>query len=345
MNVSFSIIVPVYNEVKVIEKFVYKLIKTFRHLKVKYIFIDDGSNDGSKNWLENNLQNFIDKNNYELILLKKNKGKGFAVRKGVEKIEGDYTVFIDSDLEYDPNDALNLFNIVNDNENKNIKALFGSRYIGGKLQLRRHFFNDIAVRLNTWIFNVLFNQSITDLHSGTKIIENKLLKSLNLTLNGFGHEIDISSQISSKEINIYETGISYIERSFEEGKKITIIDGMLSYYFLFKARFLQNDKYTQVSMLYSLTIMTFIGTFFGMGIGKVMITLVFAFVGLVNAMHRKIFALSTVFLFIYLGSLFSNGNGRIFPILLFYFFSLWVTKKIFKKINKIDNNSILNFFI
>ena len=343
MDVSFSIIIPVYNEVKIIEKFVDKLHKTFRHLNVKYIFIDDGSKDGSKNWLENNLQKFIDKNNYELILLKKNKGKGFAVRKGIEKIQGNYTIFIDSDLEYDPDDALDLYKIVN--ENKNIKALFGSRYIGGKLQLRRHFFNDIAVRLNTWIFNVLFNQSITDLHSGTKIIENKLLKSLNLTLNGFGHEIDISSQISSKKINIYEIGISYVERSFEEGKKITIIDGILSYYFLFKARFLQNDKYTQVSMLYSLSAMTFIGTYFGMGIGKIMITAVFAFVGLVNAMHRKILALSLVFLFIYLGSLFSNGNGRIFPILLFYFFSLWFTKRIIKNIKKIDKNSFLNFFI
>ena len=345
MSVSFSIIIPVYNEVDIIEKFVDKLQKTFGHLKVKYIFVDDGSKDGSKNWLENNLQKFIDKNNYELILLNKNKGKGFAVRKGIEKIQGNYTIFIDSDLEYNPVDALELYNIVNENKNKKIKVLFGSRYIGGKLQLRRHFFNDIAVRLNTWIFNILFNQSITDLHSGTKIIENKLLKSLNLTLNGFGHEIDISSQISSKKINIYETGISYIERSFEEGKKITIIDGILSYYFLFKARFLQNDKYTTVSMIYSLIVMTFIGTFFGMGIGKIMITVVFSFVGLVNAMHRKIFTLSIIFLFIYLGSLFSNGNGRIVPILLFYVFSLWLTKKIIKNIKKIDKNSFLNYFI
>ncbi len=121
MDVSFSIIIPVYNEVNIIEKFVVKLHKAFRNLNVKYIFIDDGSKDGSKNWLENNLQNFIDKNNYELILLKKNKGKGFAVRKGIEKIQGNYTIFIDSDLEYDPDDALDLYKIVN--ENKNIKAL------------------------------------------------------------------------------------------------------------------------------------------------------------------------------------------------------------------------------
>ena len=259
MKFSFSIIIPVYNEINLIEKFV-ETSKTFNNLDVKYIFIDDGSVDGTQKWLEN-LKNFIDNSNYELLLLKKNKGKGFAVRQGIEKIEGKYTICIDSDLEYDPYDALELLHIVEKSENKNIRALFGSRYIGGKLQLRRHFFNDIAVRLNTWIFNVLFNQSITDLHSGTKIIENKLLKSLYLSIDSFGHEIDISSQIASQKINIYETGISYVERSVEEGKKITIIDGFLSYYFLFKARFLQNDIYTQVSMLYSFIFMTFIGTF------------------------------------------------------------------------------------
>ena len=82
-------------------------------------------------------------------------------------------------------------------------------------------------------------------------------------------------------------------------KKITVVDGILSYYYLFITRFFHNDTYTHVSMLYSLSFMTYIGTFFGMGIGKVMITVVFAFVGLINAMHRKIFALSTIFLFIF----------------------------------------------
>ena len=166
-----------------------------------------------------------------------------------------------------------------------------------------------------------------------------------MTINGFGHEIDISSQISKKNINIYETGISYIERSFEEGKKITVVDGILSYYYLFITRFFHNDIYTHVSMLYSLSFMTYIGTFFGMGIGKVMITVVFGFVGLINAMHRKIFALSTIFLFIFLGSLFSQGNGRIYPILIFYLFSLWLTKKIFRKSKKKNTKSFLNYFI
>ena len=95
--------------------------------------------------------------------------------------------------------------------------------LGAKIQLRRYFLNDIAVKLNTWIFNFLFNQSLTDLHTGTKIIENSLLKEFKYKTNGFGLEIVISSEISKKKINIYEYGISYYERSFEEGKKLHLL--------------------------------------------------------------------------------------------------------------------------
>ena len=343
MNPKASIVIPIYNEINLIEKFINKLYSTFATLEVKFIFIDDGSNDGSKEWLLENIPIIFNKKKYILKNLKKNYGKGYAVREGIKLIEGNYTIFIDSDLEYDPLDALGLYNIAKENEN--IIALYGSRYTGGKLQLRRHFINDVAVRLNTWIFNFLFDQSITDLHSGTKLIENKLLNKLKLTLNGFGHEIDISSQISKNNVNIYETGISYIERTFEEGKKITVIDGLLSYIFLFRARFLQNDIFTNISMLYSFLMMTFIGTFFGMGIGKVMITITFAFIGLLNATHRKILPLSFIFFSIYLGSLFSQGNGRILPILVFYFLSLWITKELIKKYKSRNNISFLKFFI
>lgn len=343
MSIKASIVIPIYNEINLIEKFINKLNSTFSKLSIKFIFVDDGSNDGTQKWLKKNIPLIFESEQYKLLTLKKNNGKGFAVRKGIKYIEGNYTIFIDSDLEYDPIDALTIFNIAKENEN--INALFGSRYIGGKLQLRRHFFNDIAVRINTWIFNVLFNQSITDLHSGTKLIKNNLLKKLELSLNGFGHEIDISSQISKKNVNIYETGISYIERTFEEGKKITVIDGLLSYIFLFRARFLQNDPYITISMLYSFFMMTYIGSYFGMGIGNILITIVFGFVGLLNAIHRKLLSLSFIFLSIYLGSLFSQGNGKIFPILLFYFISLMITKKFTKKNRKLNRYSFLNYFI
>ena len=129
-------------------------------------------------------------------------------------------------------------------------------YLGAKTQLRRYFLNGIAVKLNTWIYNFLFNQSLTDLHTGSKIIDNVLLKKLNISTNGFGLEIVISSQISKKNINIFEYGISYYERSFEK-EKITFMDGILSYYFLFRERFIHNDIYTQISIIYSFLFMSY----------------------------------------------------------------------------------------
>ncbi len=112
MNSEISIIVPVYNEINIIENFINKLSNAFVNIKAKYIFVDDGSTDGSREWLEKNLKSFFKKEKYDLIILDKNRGKGYAVRKGIIKIEGSHTILIDSDLEYDPKDALDLYNQV-----------------------------------------------------------------------------------------------------------------------------------------------------------------------------------------------------------------------------------------
>ena len=343
MTKELSIIVPVYNEINLIEKFIKKLFETFDQTTTKFIFIDDGSNDGSKEFLIENISNCINSENFELILLNKNYGKGYAIRQGIKKIEGEYVLFLDSDLEYEPQDGFEIFQIAK--QNKSIDVLYGSRYLGGKIQLRKHFFNDIAVRINTYIFNILFDQSITDLHTGTKLIKSTLIKELNLSLNRFGFEIDISSQIAKLHYNIFEYGISYLERSYAQGKKITFLDGFLSYYFLFKTRFLQNDLQTSFSILYSFLFMTYAGTFFGMGTGKVLIVIAFMFVGLMLGINRKILPLSLVFLGIYFGSLFSKGNGRIYPILIFFILSFYVSKKILNKYKNKKSSFLLKFFL
>ena len=136
---ELSIIIPVYNEINLIEKFIKKLFKTFDQTITKFIFVDDGSNDGSKEFLIENISNFISSENFELILLNKNCGKGYAIRQGIKKIEGEYVLFIDSDLEYEPKDGLEIYQIAK--QNKSIDVLCGSRYLGGKIQLRKHFFN------------------------------------------------------------------------------------------------------------------------------------------------------------------------------------------------------------
>ena len=343
MNVKASIVVPVYNEINLIDNFVNNLFKTFKNEKIKFIFIDDGSKDGSSEWLKKNLSKIYIKTNYDLIILKKNYGKGYAIKQGIKRVEGSYTMFIDSDLEYQPQDLYEMYNVVL--KNQDIDVLHGSRNLGAKTQLRRYFLNGIAVKLNTWIYNFLFNQSLTDLHTGSKIIKNVLLKELNISTNGFGLEIVMSSEIAKRKINIFEYGISYYERSFEQGKKITFVDGLKSYYFLFKERFIQNDLATRISLIYSFLFMSYAGTFFGMGIGKILVIISFMIIGLLIALNRKIIPLSFIFLLTYIGSLFSKGNGKIYTTVLFFLIGLYLSKKISNYFIKTADNRIFKYFL
>ena len=341
MDYEASIVIPVYNEINSLNSLCSKLKDTFKHLKIKYIFVDDGSKDGSLNWLKNNLELVFNKKKFELIILHKNYGKGYAVKEGIKKAEGKYTIFLDSDLEYEPRDLLEMYNVVL--ENNNIEVLYGSRNLGSKIQMRRYFMNKIAVIINTWIFNFLFNQSLSDLHTGSKIINTNLLKELNLNTNGFGLEIVMSSEIAKRNENIFEYGISYYERTFEQGKKITFADGVISYYFLFRERFLKNDFPTQISILYSFLFMTYAGTYFGMGSGKILVILFFMIIGLMIAINRKIMHLSIIFFLMYVGSLFSKGNGRIYTVIIFFIIGLYLSKKIKKYLLKIKSNFITRF--
>ncbi len=110
-NNTLSIIVPIFNEFNLIEDFISNLKDAFENTKCKYIFIDDGSTDGTREWLSKNLENFFLTSKYEFIKLNKNYGKAYAVKAGINHIEGDFTLLIDSDLEYDPVDARELFEI------------------------------------------------------------------------------------------------------------------------------------------------------------------------------------------------------------------------------------------
>ena len=343
MNPEASIVVPIYNEINALNYLCHKLKDAFKHHKIKYIFVDDGSKDGSLSWLKNNLELFFSKKEFELIILQKNFGKGYAVKEGIKKVEGKYTIFLDSDLEYEPIDLLEMYNVVL--QNHNIEVLHGSRNLGSKTQMRRYFLNKIAVKINTWIFNFLFNQSLSDIHTGSKIINTDLVKDLNLNTNGFGLEIVMSSEIAKRNINIFEYGISYYERTVEQGKKITFADGILSYYFLFRERFLKNDIPTQISILYSFLFMTYAGTYFGMGSGKILVILFFMIIGLMIALNRKIIQLSIIFFLIYAGSLFSKGNGRIYTVIIFFLIGLYLSKKIKKYFLMTKSNFITRFLL
>ena len=343
---KLSIIIPVYNEINCLERFTNNLMDSFSDQNVEYIFVNDGSTDGSTKWLINYKKNYLSKHpnaNFILINLKDNRGKGFALRKGLESADGDYILFQDSDLELNPKDSLEMFDIIK--ENTEMKVLFGSRFISGKLRSNKNFLNELIVKLNTIIFNILYRQSISDLHCGTKIISKEVINKIKLTIKDFGIEIDIASQIAKNQFQIYEYGISYFSRTTLEGKKITWIDGILSYFYLFRTRFIDNDISILLSILYSIIYMVFIATYFGMGIGKSIIIFIFLIIGCFIGLYNKLFTSSLIFLSIYFGSLFSEGNGKIYTVLFSFLLGIYLSSKLSKKINSITNNKFIKFFV
>ena len=339
---KLSILIPVFDEIKYLDLFTRQLKKSFETENVEYIFVDDGSTDGSTEWLKKYIEK-ESKDINKLIHLNNNQGKGKALHEGLKICKGDYILFQDSDLELNTDDSYEMYKIIK--QDPSIKCVFGSRYLSGKLKKNNNFVNEFIGRLNSLIYNVLFYQSIRDVHCGAKIISKEVKDCINLTIKDFGFEIDLATQIAKNNFAIFEYGISYIARSAEQGKKITWLDGIKSYFYLFKTRFIDNDISTQLSILMTLVYMSYIGSHFGMGIGKILFIILTAIIGLFIGLHRKIASSSIIYLFCFIGSLFSKGNGKIYAVLLGFIVGIYISKKISDLITKTTKNKFINFFV
>ena len=237
----------------------------------------------------------------------------------------------DADLELDIKDSREIYDIISND--KNIQCIFGSRYLSGKLKKHNYLINEFIGKLNTFIFNLLFGQSLSDIHCGLKIFHRNIYKKINLSVNDFGLEIDIASQIIKHNFFIYEVGVSYFSRTVNDGKKITWVDGLKSYYYLFKARFLDNTPSTLISIIISPIYMSYVGFFFGMGVGNTLFVIIFFLTGLIIGLHTKVISSLSIFLFIYLGSLFGNGQVKVLSVLVFFILGIYLVRRIRKVIN------------
>ena len=330
-NINLSIVIPVFNEETYLKKLFLDIETYFNKKNIEVIVVNDGSNDRSKEILEELKKNKYSFN-YHLINLDKNSGKGYAVREGAKFSNGKYILLQDADLELDLKDSKEIYDIIS--KDKSIKCIFGSRYLSGKLKKHNYFINEFTGKVNTLIFNLLFGQSLSDVHCGLKIIHREVYEKINLTVNDFGLEIDIASQIIKNQYYIYEVGVSYFSRTINAGKKITWIDGLKSYYYLFKARFLDNPISTKLSIIISSIYMSYVGSYFGMGLGNTLFVFFFFLFGMIIGLHTKILSTLSIFLFIYLGSLFGNGQGKVLSVLLFFIFGIFIIRKIKSGINK-----------
>tara|TARA_B100000963_G_scaffold9549_1_gene7498 strand:+ start:71 stop:1102 length:1032 start_codon:yes stop_codon:yes gene_type:complete len=336
-NRVLTIVIPVFNEINFLNKLFDDIRFYFNKKNIETIFVDDGSTDGSYELLNKLKENSTYEFSIKIIKLNINSGKGKAVQTGIQNSKGDYILLQDADLELDFKDAKEMFDMIINNDD--IKCIFGSRYLSGKLKKNNYFFNNLVVKINTLIFNIFFSQSLSDVHCGLKILHRSVINKIKLSINDFGLELDLASQIVRNNFFIYEFGVSYYFRSKSQGKKITWVDGLKSFYYLFKIRFFDNEFSTNVSIIYSSFYMAFVGSHFGMGLGNTLSIIFFFIIGSIVGIHFKILSSSIIFAFIFISSFFGKGNGTTFAVIIFFFFSLFVaqkTKNYFRK-SKFNN--------
>ena len=322
-KIKLSVIIPVYNEDKYLEKLFNELIKFFNNENTEIIFVDDGSNDNSSKII-NTLKKRKDYSfSFVIIKLDINSGKGKALQVGLKNCKGEYILLQDADLELDMKDSNEMYQMIKNNNE--IKCIFGSRYLSGKLKRNNYFFNNLIGKINSLIFNIFFSQSLSDVHCGLKILHHDVIEKINLTVNDFGIEIDLASQIVRNNFFIYEFGVSYYFRTKRQGKKITWVDGLKSFYYLLKTRFYDNSRSTNLSIIYSSIYMAYVGSFFGMGLGNTIFIFIFFILGLIIGIHFKLLSSTIILFFIYLGSFFGKGNGTTLSVLIFFLIGIYLS--------------------
>jgi len=324
-NKSLSIVIPVFNEVNFLNELFQQIKKFFNNNNTEIIVVDDGSIDGSSNLLSELKKNNNYKFSFKIIRLDINSGKGKAIQIGIKNSIGEYILLQDADLELDCKDAKEMFEMIS--SNKDIKCIFASRYSSGKLKKNNFFLNNLVGKLNSLIFNIFFSQSLSDVHCGLKILHRSVIEKIKLSINDFGIEIDLASQIVKNNFFIYEFGVSYFFRSKVQGKKITWVDGLKSFYYLIKVRFFDNSASTNLSIAYSSAYMAFVGSHFGMGLGNTLFIIIFFILGSILGIHFKVLSSTIIFFFIFIGSLFGKGNGTTLAVIIFFVIGLFIARK------------------
>ena len=210
---KFSIIVPVYNEDETILTVLQKLnnLKKF-YQNIQIIVINDGSKDNSLDILENN-KSFFD----ILINNPTNRGKGNAVKKGLEVADGDYITFQDADSEYDPSDFKKFLNLINMVEPD---LIIGSRFNYADYSRSHYILNKIGNKFLTFLFNIIYNTTFTDIYSCYACFKKNLLNNETLKTDGFEQHAEILCRVVKNGKKFYEVPINYNGRSHNDGKKI-----------------------------------------------------------------------------------------------------------------------------
>ncbi len=227
---KLSVVIPCYNELETLDEIINAVEKS-PHFEKEIIIVDDYSTDGTRKKLKNEMEQRVSKVLYHDV----NKGKGAALRTGIAAATGDVVIIQDADLEYDPNEYGILLQPIIDNK---ADVVYGSRFLGGRAHRVLYFWHSMGNKFLTFLSNMFTDLNLTDMETCYKVFKREIIQSIKIKENRFGFEPEITAKLARKSkkegLRIYEVGISYYGRTYDEGKKIGWKDGFRALYCILK---------------------------------------------------------------------------------------------------------------